>query len=379
VTTTQPRRIGFKRWVVIGLIVLGGYLAFGARSIFTPVSPAVVLAPEPFWPGVYLLPAIPPLLPEPTPFTNTFLAILVTDVVLFLIALGAYRFARSGQTVPRGFYNFFEFLVEFLWNLTESTAGRWARRMFPIVATIFLLVFTANMIKLLPGFESIGYMKEAHGAVKGYEPVQIAPGFYTIDGSKPAPHTEGEAAPSVGEGEAAAEGSEGGEHAAAEGAAPCHSCEVVPSLRATATDLNFTFALAVVAVVMTQVFGMQALGLRYFQKFINVSTMISKPLFGVIDFGVGLLELISEVAKILSFGFRLFGNIFAGALLLAILGSLTAIIVPSALYGLEFFVGIIQAYVFAMLTLTFMSQATVSHHGDEHHEEHGKPAAEGAH
>jgi F-type H+-transporting ATPase subunit a len=96
--------------------------------------------------------------------------------------------------------------------------------------------------------------------------------------------------------------------------------------------------------------------------------MISKPLFGVIDFAVGLLELISEFAKILSFGFRLFGNIFAGALLLSILGALTAVVVPSALYGLEFFVGIIQAYVFAMLTLVFMSQATVSHHGDDHAE-----------
>jgi len=347
--------------VVIGLIVLGGYLAFGARGVFAPVSPAVVLAPEPFWPGVYLLPAIPPILPEPTPFTNTFLAILITDLVLFVIAFGAYRFVQGGQIVPRGFYNFFEVLVEFLWNLTESTAGKWAKRMFPVVATIFLLVFTANMIKLLPGFESIGYLEPAHGSIKGYAPVQLFGGVYAIDGTQPVEH--------------AAE-AEGGEGEGGHEAALCTSCTVVPFLRATATDLNFTFALAVVAVVMTQVFGWRALGAKYFQKFINLNTLISKPLFGVIDFGVGLLELVSELAKILSFGFRLFGNIFAGALLLAILGSLTAIVVPSMLYGLELFVGTIQAYVFAMLTLTFMSQATVSHHGDEPHAEH---AAEGAH
>jgi F-type H+-transporting ATPase subunit a len=101
-----------------------------------------------------------------------------------------------------------------------------------------------------------------------------------------------------------------------------------------------------------------------------VGGMINRPFFGVIDFGVGLLELVSEFAKILSFGFRLFGNIFAGALLLSILGALTAIIIPSMLYVLEIFVGLIQAYVFAMLALVFMSQATISHHapgGDEHH------------
>jgi F-type H+-transporting ATPase subunit a len=120
---------------------------------------------------------------------------------------------------------------------------------------------------------------------------------------------------------------------------------------------------------MIQYFGIRALGMSYFGKFFNLRTIISKPLFGFIDFGVGLLELVSEFAKILSFGFRLFGNIFAGALLLAILGSLTAVAVPSMLYGLEFFVGIIQAYVFSMLTLTFMSQAVVSHHGDDHHDE----------
>lgn len=372
-TKNQPRRFGFKRWIVLGLMVLGGWLAFGVGGIFKPVSPAVVLPPEPIWPGLKLLPDIPALGIKDVWFSNTILSVLIADVILIIAALGARSFAASGKLVPQGFYNFFEWIVEIFWNMTESAAGKWAKAMFPVVATIFLLVFTANMVKLLPGFESIGWMKEAHA--HGYAPAPFLPGFMrAIDGSHPLEvehaaedtHTEGEApAAEAGHGEAATE-----EFCS-------HVCEVVPFLRATATDLNFTFALAVVSFVMIQYFGIRALGLSYFGKFINLRTIISKPLFGFIDFGVGLLELVSEFAKILSFGFRLFGNIFAGALLLAILGSLTAVAVPSMLYGLELFVGIIQAYVFAMLTLTFMSQAVVSHHGDEHGDEHGEAHSAG--
>ena len=201
----------------------------------------------------------------------------------------------------------------------------------------------------------------------GYAPVQLIPGtaIYATDGSHPVEvaHGEGEDAEYAVEGEAAG---------------MCTSCVVVPFLRGAATDLNFTFALAVIAVVMVQVMGVWALGARYFGKFFNTGGMINRPFFGVIDFGVGLLELVSEFSKILSFGFRLFGNIFAGALLLSIVGALTAVVVPSMLYALEIFVGLIQAYVFAMLALVFMSQATVSHHGDDHGE-HPETAAAPAH
>ena len=349
-TTTKeapPRRFGFKRWIVLGLIVLGAYLAFGVGGIFKPVSPAVVLPGEPVWPSLPWL-------------TNTLLSTLVADLLLFLMAFGAYRYVRSGKLVPSGFYNFFEFLIEFLWNATESTAGRWAKHIFPWMATIFLLVFFANLIRVIPGFESIGYVTTPHEeSIQGYAPVQLLPGFYAIDGSHPVEAVHAE------------EGEEHAETAVAANGAPCTSCTVVPFLRGAATDLNFTFALAVIAVVMIQVFGVYALGLRYFGKFINTGGMISKPFFGVIDFGVGLLEAVSQVSAILSFGFRLFGNIFAGALLLSIVGALTAVVVPSFLYALEIFVGAIQAYVFAMLALVFMSQATVSHHGDDHGDEAG--------
>src|SRR6185436_11041677 len=145
-----------------------------------------------------------------------------------------------------------------------STAGRWAKRIFPIMATIFLLVLVSNVIKLMPGFESIGYLEPAHGSIKGYAPVHLFGNVYALDGSHVVPvaeHAEGEAA------------AEGGEHAE-EGL--CTACTVVPFLRGAATDLNFTFALAVVAVLAIQYFGFMALGPGYLGKFFNTGGMISK-------------------------------------------------------------------------------------------------------
>lgn len=151
-----------------------------------------------------------------------------------------------------------------------------------------------------------------------------------------------------------------------------HTCEkdciLVPFFRGAATDLNFTFSLALITMVFVQYFGFSALGFSYIEKFFNFRTIIQKPFFGLMDTIVGILELISEIAKVLSFGLRLFGTIFAGTLLLGILGILVPVLIPGFLYGLETFVGLIQAYVFATLAQTFMSQATVSHHGDEHAE-----------
>jgi F-type H+-transporting ATPase subunit a len=120
---------------------------------------------------------------------------------------------------------------------------------------------------------------------------------------------------------------------------------------------------------MTQVFGMRALGASYFTKFINVGGIFRRPVFGAIDFGVGLLELISEISKILSFSFRLFGNIFAGSVLLFVIGTLVPVFAQSLFLGLEFAVGLIQALVFGMLTMVFMAQATQGHGGQGHGDE----------
>jgi F-type H+-transporting ATPase subunit a len=127
---------------------------------------------------------------------------------------------------------------------------------------------------------------------------------------------------------------------------------------------------------MTQVIGARALGATYFTKFINVGGIFKRPIFGIIDFGVGLLELISEFSKILSFSFRLFGNIFAGTVLLFVIGTLVPVFAQSIFLMLEFFVGLIQAVVFGMLTMVFMAQATQGHGGhEEGHAEHAAPDA----
>lgn len=351
-------RFGVKRWIVLALILIGGYAAFGPISILKVVSPVVVLPAEPT--GLAI---------GGFEVTNTILATLLADVVLLLMAWGAYRFHKSGKLVPTGFYNAFEAIIQFLWDGVESATGtKWARRIMPVVGTIFMLIFVANMIKLVPGFESIGYMKEAHKD-PAYAPVALfsigGSTVYTIDGGHPVEvEDHGEEAGESGHGEEA-------EHAEEDThGAPCTACEVVPFLRGSATDLNFTVALAVIAVVMAQVYGVWALGPSYFGKFFQFKELVSGGIFGVINFGVGFLELILEFAKILSFSFRLFGNIFAGALLLSIIGALLPIIIPPGLYLFEIFFGLIQAYVFYLLATVFIGMAMVSHHGDDHAEEH---------
>lgn len=347
---------GKRRWFILALVILGGYAAWGPLGVIRPLAPLVVLYPEPTGLGLFGF-----------EITNTILATLIADVVLIWAALGWYRNTNAGKKVATGFANFFEMLVEMFWNMAESANAKWARRIFPITGTIFLLVFTANMIKLVPGFESIGYMKEGHGSY-GFAPVELIPGvLWGLDKDHPITAAEHSEDAEHAE-EAEAHGEEAESHGATEISADKYY-EVVPFLRGSATDLNFTLALAVTTIITVQVFGVMALGPGYFSKFFQVNRLINGGPFGLIDFGVGLLEIILELAKILSFAFRLFGNIFAGALLLSIVGALTAVVVPAGLYIFEVFFGIIQAYVFSLLALVFITGALVSHHGDDHHEE----------
>lgn len=129
----------------------------------------------------------------------------------------------------------------------------------------------------------------------------------------------------------------------------------VPFLRSAASDLNVTLALGIVAMTLVNVSGVSALGVwNHIRKFFTLSNPI--------NFFVGILELISEFAKIISFSFRLFGNVFAGEVLLVIVGSLAPYGAPVPFLLLEVFVGFIQALVFAMLTMVFISIATAKHH-----------------
>lgn len=342
------KRVPVKRWIVLALIGAGIYCAYFGPSILKPVSPTVVLPAEPIWPGVWI--------------TNTMLATIIADILLILLAIGAYRFSKSDNLVPKGMYNAFEAIVEYLWSSVEGTTGKWARRIIPLVGTIFLLVFMANMVKMVPGFESIGYLEAPHktglawGTVKLFSLGSLP--VYAIDPAQKIVYVshEGE--------EAGAESHEEESHEL------CEACQVIPFLRGSATDLNFPLALAVIAVLMTQVFGVWAVGPGYFSKFLPVGRLVNGGIFGIIDFAVGFLELILEFAKILSFSFRLFGNIFAGVLLLSIVGALLPVVIPPGLYMFEIFFGIIQAYVFFLLATMFISMALVSHHGGEQSQEH---------
>ncbi|CAG0951366.1 partial ATP synthase subunit a, partial [Anaerolineales bacterium] len=259
---------------------------------------------------------------------------------LVVIAFFANRSLKNSQKtdlVPRGIGNVVEAILEMLYNLTEGSAGKYAKMIFPWFATIMIYVLFANLLKLIPGFESVGVLHHAHG--EGHT-TQFLGTFLGKDWSLLLPAKV--------------------EH---------DGYILAPFLRGISVDLNFTASLAIIAVVMIQVIGVRAQGVAYFSKFFNTRRMFKVPFFGAMDFLVGLLELISEVSKILSFAFRLFGNMFAGIVLVAIVAGLLGkiSILPAMVMMFELFVGIIQAFVFGMLTMVFMAQATQGH-GEEHAE-----------
>ena len=277
---------------------------------------------------------------------NTLLATLLSDITLLAIA---FAVGRNLSLVPSGLQNVIEWMIEAFYDLTENIGGHNAPKFFPWVMTIFLIVLVSNWWELIPGVDSIGWL-ETHGGVEHYQVQEIVPGFLnTIV---------------YGEGGHLIEGGHG-EGGHGYGALPTdeHGNEVavlVPFLRAAATDLNFTFALALVSMFMVQFYGIQALGASYFTKFFNFKG-------GAMGFIVGIIELISEFAKILSFGFRLFGNIFGGQVLLFVMAFLIPWLLPVPFYGLEIFVGFIQAFVFAILTLVFFAVGVESHDDHDHH------------
>ena len=151
---------------------------------------------------------------------------------------------------------------------------------------------------------------------------------------------------------------------------------IFPIFRAIATDLNLPLAIAIWSLIMVQVWGVRGVGaFNNFGKYFGLGSHAPvKPPIGVF---IGILELVSEIGRVISFTFRLFGNIFAGEVVLFISMFLVAFVIPSVFFGLEIFVGFIQAFVFAMLTLVFAAAAVAGH--DEEHEEHGAVEEAAAH
>lgn len=280
------------------------------------------------------------------PFTNSLLMTLITDVILIVIGLGLARMAL----VPRGFQNIVEIAVEGFYNFAQGIDRNNVKKFFPVPATIFFFFLIANLIALIPGIGSIGLCESAEGHAK-------VASIATIIQSAPVAQQGGESSIFSG-----LPGFCGTGH------------RLIPFLRAPAADLNVTFAFALVAVFMVEFFGIQALGGNYFTRFFNFKE-------GALGVFVGLIELISEVSRIVSFAFRIFGNIFGGEVILAVMAFLFPYILPLPFYGFEVFVAMIQAFIFAVLTLVFMSNATVDPHGGhpEHSEVPLEPEMQGAH
>jgi F-type H+-transporting ATPase subunit a len=348
-----------KRYIIYLCVIL--LFVFGSVIRFTqPVLPVIQL------PGEILVDF------EGTPLaflgglTNTFVATILTFVLLILLALTLRAGSRTADEIPTGFYNFFEMVVEGIYGYVQNAAGKWAPTFFPWFLTFILWIVTANWMELIPGVDAIGKWEnlphheavlEARAAEAEGEPMseeEIHALEEEIDHENVGNLREGIfliKAPTNAEGEKPEEA----------------DWTIIPYVRAAATDLNFTVALALISVVMTWYYGMRALGIKYWGQFFvwNGDKIARNPL-AILDPVVGLLELIGQLARILSFSFRLLGNIFAGQVLLFVIASL----IPLAnllFWHLEFAVGILQAVIFGLLTLTFMAGAVAGHHGEEEH------------
>lgn len=230
------------------------------------------------------------------PVTNALLiGVIVSGLLIFFIT----RVTKRLELVPKGLQNLIEIIFEALLDLVESVTQdkKQARQFFPLIATIFLFVLISNWAGLLPGLGTIGLLHETAG----------------------------------------------------------HPT-IIPFLRSTSADLNFTLALSLITVLTVQFTGIAALGIVKYGKKFFVSPLHKPYVIGTV---VGILELVSELGKTISFTFRLFGNVFAGEVLLTVMLHLVPYFLPLPFMFLEVFVGFIQAVVFAMLTLVFLKMATI--------------------
>jgi len=256
-------------------------------------------------------------LPVTNTMVNSFVAFVLFAIFAFFINRGVKKYYTKDQA-PSGVVNFFESILEVILGYIDNVTHdrKKTLKFLPIVGSLFLFILISNWMGLIPGTGSI---------------------FRWI--------------------------SENGHLTA------------IPLFRPADTDLNMTLAMAVFAVVGAHLIGIFTIGFfKYVNKFIKFGDLYHaiksmKPiniLTAVIEFFVGLIEVFSEVAKMVSLSLRLFGNIFAGEVLLTVIASLIggygAYLIPLPFEGLEMLVGLIQAIVFAMLTLVYLTMATTEPH-----------------
>ena len=273
----------------------------------------------------------------PLPVTNTLLCTWISIIVLVALF---YAGTRRHDMIPRGMQNLMEWVVELLLGLVEGVSGKEkGKKFFPLVATFFIFILVSNLLDVFPGVDTVGSIditaiQQAHITSK---PVL---GFLLFGDL---------------------------------------SNKLVPWIRPATSDLNLNFAMALIAVITAQVFGFYTLGpLQHLGKYFNVTTFFRslvkldfQGMFqGVIEFFVGLIEIISELARVISLAFRLFGNIFAGSAVLAVFAFILPFFADIIFIPLELFVAFVQALVFALLTLVYLEIATTgeTHGGETEHE-----------
>jgi F-type H+-transporting ATPase subunit a len=309
----------------IALLIVIGVAVLVAGNLLVPVPQAAIeVAAERIGLG---------------PVTNALLTSFILSAVILAVA---FVVGRNLKLRPGGLQNVVEAMIEALDNLVNQTATRtWAPRFFPICSTIFIFLLVSNWFGILsPALSSIGIV---HASEKGL----AADDILFLRGSA--------------EQLLADHAAHGGD--AAHDVQEAHFT-IVPLLRAPSSDLNLTLTLALITMFLVQVFGFWSRGVGYIGQFLRFRSLRTKGFaMGLVDIFVGLIEGLSEFAKIISFSFRLFGNIFAGEVILIVITSLVSLVLVVVFFGLELFVGLVQAFVFFILSLAFFHLAT-EHHGD---------------
>ncbi len=245
--------------------------------------------------------------------TNSLVNSWIIVAVVIILSLLVRR--RIGL-VPRGLQNFFEFIIETMLNVFDSVTGerKKTEKLFPFIFSFFVLILLTNWTGLLPGMGSVGMVVSEH-----------------------------------------------------------EKNMFIPFMRGGTADVNATLALAIIGVVSSHIFGVISIGLwKHFNKFVNIKAIIEIPskikvdkmvlMINPVYFFVGLIEIIGEAAKVISLALRLFGNIFAGEVLLATMSGILAFGLPIPFMFMEVLVGLIQAFIFSILVLSYLSMSSKEAH-----------------
>jgi F-type H+-transporting ATPase subunit a len=269
-----------------------------------------------------------PLVAEPIFHIGTFTvtnALINSTALMVIFVVFAFFFKRQIKTVPGKLQGAVEGLLDVLMGYFDQVTGSRAktRKFLPLVGTLFFFILCSNWLGLLPGTGSIGV-------------------WHIVEGER----------------------------------------ELVPILRPANSDLNLTLAMALISIVSSHIIGMFTVGFFvHWNKFIQLGSLWkavktlnpTKILVGAIEFVVGFIELFSEAAKVLSLSLRLFGNIFAGEVLMTVISGLVSVVVPLPFMLLEILVGLIQATVFSMLTLVYLTILSEKpHHEEDHKHKHAE-------